>query len=81
MGANAPLYAHPSQSLQEYNIDFTIDYYIKGGFRPQNVILGMGTYGRSMTMVNSANHALGSAAAGAGTAGTVRKNSNFSNAS
>ena len=77
MGANAPLYAHPSQTIKEFNINYTINYYISNGFPAQNIILGMGTYGRSMTMANSAQHTLGSVAAGAGQAGTVRTNSFF----
>lgn len=78
LGANAPLYAHPSQAIKEFNIDYTINYYINNGYPAQNIILGMGTYGRSMTMANSAQHTLGSVAAGAGQAGTVRTNSYFS---
>lgn len=71
MGANAPLYAHSSQTQKEFSVDFTIKYYIQNGFKPENVILGMGTYGRSMRLASASSHAMGSAATGGGSAGTV----------
>jgi GH18 family chitinase len=71
LGANAPLYGHPSQGNALYHIDHTLNRWINGGFKAENVILGLGTYGRSMTMISQINHALGSASSGAGTAGPV----------
>lgn len=71
LGANAPLYAHPSQNLKEYYIDYTVKYYIQGGFAANKIILGMGSYGRSMRLATAANYVLGSAATGAGAAGMV----------
>lgn len=71
VGANAPLYPHPSQNNQNFNCDFTLRYYISNGFPASKVIMGLGTYGRSMRLASANNHALGSAATGAGSAGTV----------
>lgn len=77
VGANAPLYAHPTQNAQEFSLDFTVRYYISNGFPADRITLGMGTYGRSMRLSSAANHALGSSASGAGTAGTWTRESGF----
>jgi len=76
-GANAPLYAHPSQNAQEFCVDFTVNYYIQGGFSPSKIAMGMGTYGRAMRLASANANGLGSAATGAGTAGTWTREAGF----
>ena len=72
-GHNAPLYPRSSESQEQaiLNVDFTINYYIKLGFPADKIMLGIGAYGRSFTLSNSAQNSLGSPASGAGIAGKV----------
>ena len=54
------------------NIDvknFTVNYWLSEGLRPEKLVLGMPMYGQSFTLDNAADNGLNAASTGGGTAG------------
>ena len=54
------------------NVDvqnFTVDYWLSEGLRPEKLVLGMPMYGQSFTLDNAADNGLNAASTGGGTAG------------
>jgi len=78
-GLNAPLYSRPGDSggSENYNLDFAARYWVAGGAPSQNLVLGMGTYGRSFTLTNPAVNGIGAPARGAGNAGASTGEAGF----
>ena len=46
-GHVAPMYAHPEDDNPQFNVEYSIDYWIQLGADPQKLILGMPMYGRA----------------------------------
>ncbi|XP_072379768.1 chitinase-3-like protein 1 [Diabrotica undecimpunctata] len=72
LGHNAPLYASSidtTAASKQLNVDAAVSNWIASGADPQKLILGVPLYGRSFTLANNNNVALGAASSGAGTAG------------
>ncbi|XP_054155860.1 probable chitinase 10 [Oppia nitens] len=67
-GHNAPLYASAGATEHEkqFTVSYAIDYWLKLGADPKKLVMGMGTYGRTFTLANPANHGLGAPAVGKG---------------
>ncbi|CAG2174944.1 unnamed protein product [Oppiella nova] len=64
-GHNAPLYPDPkaSEEDKELTVSYGVEYWIKQGANPKKLMMGMGTYGRSFTLANAAQHGIGAACA------------------
>lgn len=71
-GFNAPLYAN-----DQLNVDFAVDYWLSHGCPPEKLILGLGTYGRSFSLSNSAANQPGDSAKGAGSRGRLTGEGGF----
>ncbi|KAJ8924365.1 hypothetical protein NQ315_007161 [Exocentrus adspersus] len=71
-GQNAPLYASSidtTASAKLLNVNASISGWISRGADPQKLALGLGVYGRSFTLSNSAISGLGAPVSGAGNSG------------
>ena len=66
-GHNSPLYSCGDGDTA--NTDTAIKYWISEGFPASKIQMGLGIYGRSFPLSNSANNGIGAAASGGGTAG------------
>lgn len=67
-GHNAPLYANDN-----FNTDFTVNYWIQKGAPSKKLVLGMPTYGQSFTLADANQHGLNAPSKGAGEAGPITK--------
>ena len=63
-GHNAPLYARPEEKGQDLflNVEYTLNYLIKKGAKPEKTVLGVPLYGRSFSLMNPHDHYMGSKA-------------------
>lgn len=63
-GLNAPLYSRPDESEtdQRLNVNYSMHYWMELGARPEKLVLGMGTYGRSFTLKDPSDNGLGATA-------------------
>ncbi len=66
LGFNAPLYAN-----DQFNVDFSVNYWLSKGAPGDKINLGLGTYGRSFTLANQEATSPNSGSSGAGEAGRV----------
>jgi chitinase len=76
---NAPLYSRESESgLQAtLNVDWAMNYWLSEGAPPNQLLLGIATYGRTFTLVNPADNQIGSKARGPGTEGQFTREKGF----
>lgn len=58
---HSPLYA-----FDNLNVDFTVKYWIQKGAHPRKLIMGIPSYGQSMTLTDSTNHGLNVSTSGPG---------------
>ncbi|XP_017030622.1 chitinase-3-like protein 1 [Drosophila kikkawai] len=72
-GLNAPLYAHASDRslMATFNINYTVQWWLKSGLEPHRLVVGLPTYGHSFTLVNPLNHRIGAPASGFGQCGQL----------
>ncbi|KAH8244927.1 hypothetical protein KR032_002486 [Drosophila birchii] len=72
-GLNAPLYAHASDRslMATFNINYTVQWWLKSGLEPHRLVVGLPTYGHSFTLVNPLNHRIGAPASGYGQCGQL----------
>ena len=84
-GHVAPMYQHKDDTNQYFNTvncnqenhlicnvdvkNFTVDYWLSEGLRPEKLVLGMPMYGQSFTLDSAADNGLNAASIGGGTAG------------
>nr|XP_022901760.1 acidic mammalian chitinase-like [Onthophagus taurus] len=79
-GQNAPLYPSSSDVTdfqKSLTVDASISGWIQKGASPSKLIMGIGTYGRTFTLQNSANTKVGAPTTGAGTAGKYTGEAGF----
>jgi len=60
-GHHAPLYRSPEFDLEDdalLNVNYSVNYWISNGAARDQLILGMGTYGRGFTLDNEADNGL-----------------------
>lgn len=70
---HSPLYTSETDSDNLKNVDATVKYYLKAGAEPKKLVVGIPTYGRSYTLLNSDNHEIGAPANGPGLEGEFTK--------
>nr|QDA39870.1 chitinase 2 [Phenacoccus solenopsis] len=79
VGHNSPL--HPLESATSYQKKLTVDYsareWVKQGAPKEKLMIGMPTYGRSFTLVDSSKFDIGSPASGGGTPGKYTGEAGF----
>lgn len=76
-GHVAPMYDHPMNSKDFFNVNYTIHYWIKKGLDPKKVILGMPTYGQSFTLAEASENGLQAKSHGGGEAGEFTRARGF----
>ncbi|XP_076074292.1 putative chitinase 10 [Mytilus galloprovincialis] len=78
-GHNSPLYARNDEKGDErtLNSDWSAQNWVDQGTPKEKLILGIGTYGRSFKLANSANNGFGAATAGPGSPGKYTKEDGF----
>lgn len=54
-GLNAPLYARSQERslMVTFNINYTVQWWLKSGLEPQRLVVGLPTYGHSFTLVTA----------------------------
>ncbi|XP_017064792.1 chitinase-3-like protein 2 [Drosophila eugracilis] len=72
-GLNAPLYARSQERslMATFNINYTVQWWLKSGLEPQRLVVGLPTYGHSFTLVNPLNQRIGAPASGYGKCGKL----------
>eukprot|EP00092_Neocalanus_flemingeri_P004218 GFUD01004538.1.p1 GENE.GFUD01004538.1~~GFUD01004538.1.p1 ORF type:complete len:571 (-),score=105.37 GFUD01004538.1:263-1822(-) len=78
-GHNAPLRARPNEDAANsvLNVEYTINYLLKKGAKPEKTILGVPLYGRSFLLKNSAHNQMGDAARANAFAGPITREEGF----
>lgn len=78
-GHNAPLRARPNEDTLNsvLNIEFTINYLLKKGAKPEKTVLGVPLYGRSFLLKNPAHNKMGDAARANAFAGPITREEGF----
>ena len=59
------------------NVELTVKTWIQKGAKPEKLVLGLATYGRTLTLANKCNANIGSASIGNGQAGAYTKLNGF----
>ncbi|XP_011310397.1 chitinase-3-like protein 1 [Fopius arisanus] len=70
-GINAPLRVSRDDAPKDrkWNVEAAVKYWLQQGAPKEKLILGMPLYGRTFTLINSANNSVGAPARGPGAAG------------
>lgn len=68
-GQNSPLYASSNDINSQWNIDASVNAWIRAGANPQKLFLGLGFYAQTFTLQNPAQNGLGAPTVGAGLPG------------
>ncbi|ALC49239.1 Cht11 [Drosophila busckii] len=70
-GLNAPLFARAKESsiMATFNINYTVNWWLKNGLEPQRLVVGLPTFGHSYTLVSPFNSRVGAPARGIGKCG------------
>lgn len=76
-GHVAPMYAHSEVDNVFFNVNYTINYWIRLGADPAKLIMGMPMYGQAFTLVNAADNGLNAKASGPGTPGEFTRQGGF----
>jgi len=67
-GHNSPLYTETGGN-QKLSVDYAVNLWLDRGCPKEKLVMGMGTYGRTFTLVNKAKTGLNADASGPGAAG------------
>ncbi|XP_017048195.1 chitinase-3-like protein 1 [Drosophila ficusphila] len=72
-GLNAPLYARSQERslMATFNINYTVQWWLKSGLEPHRLVVGLPTYGHSFTLVSPLNRRIGAPASGFGKCGQL----------
>ncbi|CAH1776668.1 unnamed protein product [Owenia fusiformis] len=67
-GHHSPLYANPviGDASKDNNVNFSVNYWVANGADPRKLIVGMPTFGRTMNLTFTENHAVGACSNGRG---------------
>ncbi|XP_061191573.1 uncharacterized protein LOC133199721 [Saccostrea echinata] len=76
-GLHTGLYASDNDPDKTLNVAYAANYWHKKGAPREKLIIGLGTYGRSFTLVDASNHGVGAPASGAGNPGPYTKEKGF----
>ncbi|KAA0201540.1 hypothetical protein HAZT_HAZT005433 [Hyalella azteca] len=76
-GHVAPMYYHPEDDIDYFNMDFTIRYWLEQGATLDKLVLGMPMYGQSFTLNNPSVNGLNAPARSGGTAGEFTRAKGF----
>jgi len=78
-GENSPLYAAHNDYGDDasMNQDWAVKYWIQHGCPPEKLIMGLGTYGRSLHLSQPSQHGVHDRINGAGTMGAITKEAGF----
>ena len=68
-GHNSPLYARPdeldpSSAGFQFNVDFSVNYWLKKGAKKEQLLVGMGAYGRGFRLQDPSQNGLYAPAVG-----------------
>lgn len=69
-GQNSPLFASPNDANRNFNIDASVNAWIRAGANPQKLFLGLGFYAQTFRLANPAQNGIGAPTAGPGNPGT-----------
>ncbi|KAI8035077.1 hypothetical protein M5D96_012170 [Drosophila gunungcola] len=72
-GLNAPLYARAQERslMGTFNINYTVQWWLRSGLEPHRLVVGLPTYGHSFTLVNPLNQRIGAPASAFGKCGQL----------
>lgn len=78
-GHNSPLFPRADEKgdQRRLNIDFAAHYWVSLGANKEQLNIGLATYGRGYTLVNSANHGMGAPATGPNPAGPYTREAGY----
>lgn len=76
-GLHTGLDASDADADKTLNVMFAANYWHQKGAPRNKLIIGLGTYGRSFTLVDASNHGVGAPASGAGAPGTYTREKGF----
>nr|XP_034314167.1 acidic mammalian chitinase isoform X1 [Crassostrea gigas] len=76
-GLHTGLDASDADADKTLNVMFAANYWHQKGAPRNKLIIGLGTYGRSFTLVDTSNHGVGAPASGAGAPGTYTREKGF----
>ena len=67
-GHNAPLYKplNATGLLEEFTVQYAVDYWLQKGADPKKLILGMPLYGRTFTLKDPKQYGIGAPTVGKG---------------
>lgn len=68
-GQNSPLFASPNDISPTFNIDASVNAWIRAGASPQKLFLGLAFYAQTFTLANPAQNGIGAPVTGPGRAG------------
>jgi len=78
-GHNAPLRPRPDETGGNLflNLEYTVNYLLKLGAKPEKTVLGVPLYGRSFLLQNKANNGMGAPARSTSFAGPITREAGF----
>ncbi|CAG9856716.1 unnamed protein product [Phyllotreta striolata] len=76
-GHVAPMHRHPEDVDDEFNMNFTVHYWLGKGADRSKLVLGMPMYAQSFTLSDPAAHGLNAATSGGGEAGVATRSRGF----
>ncbi|XP_008184295.1 probable chitinase 10 isoform X2 [Acyrthosiphon pisum] len=76
-GHVAPIYNHPEDEIEYFNLNYTVHYWIEKGANSRKIVLGFPLYGQSFTLSNPKVHGLNAPSSGAGEAGPFTRSAGF----
>ncbi|KMY91489.1 probable chitinase 10 [Drosophila simulans] len=76
-GHVAPLYHHPDDDFEHFNVNYSINYWMEKGAPSQKLVMGIPLYGQSFTLGNTNSSGLNAKAPGPGEAGEFTRAAGF----
>ncbi|KAI9586702.1 probable chitinase 10 [Glossina fuscipes] len=75
-GHVAPMYGYPGD-VENFNVNFSINYWLQKGAERKKLIMGMPMYGQSFTLAQASDHGLNAPSYGGGEAGEATRARGF----